>query len=83
MFSTFLCGLVAQAYALRYPDPWTADPCQHAVQRGVVQANNDNCNCEIRISTQKCGKLQELANAGFPVAVEEHRMSSTIPIALS
>ncbi|HNR66615.1 MAG TPA: alpha/beta fold hydrolase [bacterium] len=78
-------GLVAQAYALRYPESVDKLILANTLFSGEMwQANNDNCNCEIRNQYPEVWeRLQELRMQGYPSSAKEHQdVYAQVPIAL-
>jgi proline iminopeptidase len=74
-------GMVAQAYALKYPEHLTKLILADTLYSGEMwQANNDSCNYELRNQfPEMWDKVQELRSAGLHSSAKEHQKAYELP----
>jgi proline iminopeptidase len=74
-------GMVAQAYALKYPGSVSKIVLSNSLYSGEMwQGNNDNCNYELRNQFPEIWeKLIKLREAGFHSSSPEHQNAYALP----
>src|SRR4029077_604612 len=74
-------GMVAQAYALKYPEHLSKLILADTLYSGEMwQANNDSCNYELQNQyPEKWAKVQELRSAGLHSSAKEHQKAYDLP----
>jgi proline iminopeptidase len=74
-------GMVAQAYAIKYPDSIDKLIISNSFYSGEMwQANDDNCNSELRNQyPEMWEKLMKIRNDGFNSCSPQHQAAYNIP----
>jgi proline iminopeptidase len=77
-------GMVAQAYALKYPESVNRVILSNSFYSGEMwQANNNNCNYELRNQLPEVWeKVKKLRDEGFVSSSPEHQEAYTLPSSL-
>jgi proline iminopeptidase len=77
-------GMVAQAYALKYPGMVSHLILADTLYSGEMwQASNDNCNYELRNQfPETWAKVQQLRSMGLRSSAKEHQKAYDIPVGL-
>lgn len=77
-------GMVAQAYALKYPDAVSKLILVDALYSGEMwQANNDHSNSEIQSQFPEVWeKVQQLRSMGLHSSAKEHQLAYDVPLGL-